>query len=143
MNAPIVNSHRDEHGKFTKGNTFGRGRPRKEIERDYLAAIRDACSSEDVKEIFGKLVEQAKGGDLRAARYVLEACIGSREPLALTQIAIEEELGYDPVEEAVLRADTQQQLREAGSLPTNGNILKVTAEERTSSDEADEIPSPA
>jgi hypothetical protein len=140
----MISEHgRDGQGRFTKGNSFGQGRPRKEIERDYLIAMRNACSSDDVKEIFGKLVEQAKGGDLKAARFVVEQFVGLRDPLALTQIAIEEELGYDPVEDAVRRADTQKQLREAGLPPANRDIRKVTAEEETSSDEADEIPSSA
>ncbi len=129
---------RDDHGRFKRGNTFGRGRPRKEIERDYLSAIRDACSSEDVKEIFGKVVEQAKQGDLKAARFVIEQFVGSREPHDLTQIAIDEQLGYDPVEEAVQGADAMEHLRIAAM----EQIPAETTEEGTSPEESDEIPSP-
>ncbi len=112
----IMNRGRDDHGRFRKGNSFGRGRPRKEIERDYLTAMRDTCSRADIQEIFGKLVEQAKTGDLRAAKFVMDALVGSREPLALTRIEVEDQLGIDPVDAEVQRQEADHHLREVGSL---------------------------
>jgi hypothetical protein len=58
----MQNDHRDRQGRFTTGNPGGPGRPRRAIEREYLATLSEAVSLEDWKEIVQAAVTAAKQG---------------------------------------------------------------------------------
>ncbi len=50
---------RNPDGTFGPGNRFGRGRPRRLIERDYLGVISDRISVDDWKEVVEASLEAA------------------------------------------------------------------------------------
>src|SRR5688572_21419661 len=61
---------RNGSGKFAPGNSIGPGRP--PGYRTALARTLDDIPDKDVKAIRDKIVSQAKGGDLQAAKIILE-----------------------------------------------------------------------
>ena len=63
-------------GRFAAGNTFGEGNPHHKRVAELRSALLDAISPEDVRAIVEQLVQKAKGGDLAAAREVLDRCLG-------------------------------------------------------------------
>jgi hypothetical protein len=68
---------RDKHGRFTAGNAGGPGNP---FARQTAALRRELCQTvtgEDVKAVTLRLIEQAKGGDVAAARLLFAYAIGS------------------------------------------------------------------
>ncbi len=82
-------------GRFTKGTRGGPGGSRLAAKVSALRiALLDAVSQEDIKGIASALVEKAKGGDVPAAREVLERCLGKPEAtdLAIQLERIEERL---------------------------------------------------
>ena len=73
--APSANG-RDASGRFTKGNPGGPGNPTAKKVAALRFALYRAVSEEDVDAIIRKLVEQARAGDLQAAREVLLRTLG-------------------------------------------------------------------
>lgn len=78
---------RDRSGRFTAGNSFSRGRSSRSAE--LRKAFTEAVTDEDVAEIARSLVDLAKGGDIAAAKVVLDRCIGK---VSITQAEPAEEL---------------------------------------------------
>ena len=70
---------RDERGRFTNGNGGGPGNPHARQVAKLRAAMIAAVSEQDIEAIVGTLIEQAKGGDVRAAQVVLDRCLGKPE----------------------------------------------------------------
>ncbi len=67
---------RTASGQFAVGNAGGPGNPHgRRVER-LRAALLDAVTDDDVRAIVAKLVEMAKGGDLRAMKEVLDRTLG-------------------------------------------------------------------
>jgi hypothetical protein len=75
--APKPSEGRDRRGRFTTGNLGGPGRPRRTIERQYLAAL-----SEEVS--------------LDAWREVVRYLMAEPRPAALARIAADEVMGRGP-----------------------------------------------
>ena len=77
---------RDRRGRFAQGNAGGPGRTAGTVEhrRELLAA----CTPDDVREIVQALKEQAKSGDVQAARELLNRLFGKPREAA-PDIAIE------------------------------------------------------
>ena len=100
-------SSRDDNGRFLPGNPGGPGRPRRQTEGEYLRAVQRACSLEDVAAIAARAVSQARGGDARAREWLSRYLLGIPGAVALkpSDIAWQDESGYDPVEARV--ADTR------------------------------------
>ena len=73
--APTGNG-RDSSGRFTKGNPGGLGNPHAKRVARLRAALLEAVTEEDIRAIVAKLVEQARAGDLYAAREVLLRTLG-------------------------------------------------------------------
>lgn len=100
---------RDKRGRFAPGNTGGPGRPRRAVERDYLAALSDECGPDTWRRIVRRAVADAEAGDATArawlGRYLLTAPESDATP-PLCRLAAEESLGVDPVadEAAYLRS---------------------------------------
>ena len=81
---------RNANGRFTIGNPGGPGRPRRAIEREYLAALGDAVSLHDWLEIVERAVVDAKAGDHQArcwlSKHLLGTSPGSLEALAADEL---------------------------------------------------------
>jgi len=72
----IENETRAPNGRFTRGNPGGPGNPHAGQVAKLRAAILRAVDEGDIETIIAKLVEQAREGDLTAAREVLDRTIG-------------------------------------------------------------------
>jgi hypothetical protein len=70
---------RDDRGRFGPGNTAGRGNPLARRVQRLRVALLEAVSEEDVAAVARALVEKAKGGDVAAARVLLERVLGPAE----------------------------------------------------------------
>ena len=81
-------SDRKTNGTFAPGNPGGPGRPRRAVERQYLAAFAEAVSPSDWRAIIGKAVADAKAGDAKARDWLSKYLVGD-EPLALVELADE------------------------------------------------------
>lgn len=79
---------RNPDGTFGAGNPGGPGRPRRAVERSYLAALADAVSQEDWREIVAKAVAGAKAGDARARDWLTKHLVGD-DPHALIELVEE------------------------------------------------------
>jgi len=98
---------RDVVGRFIPGNPGGPGRPRRDTERAYLAAISEACSPETWREIVARAVADAKAGDAAARAWLAGYLVGRPATVAVTlhALAVEAAAGKDPVErDAALEA---------------------------------------
>ena len=62
--------------RFACGNIGGPGNPHAKQVGALRAALLAAVSTDDLTAIVGKLVELAKGGDVRAIREVLDRTLG-------------------------------------------------------------------
>jgi hypothetical protein len=92
-----MNNGRDaKSGQFTAGNPGGPGRPRRAVERQYLAALSDDITLDDWKDIVKAAVTAAKQGDGKARDWLTRFLVGSN-PLSLTDLAADEtaELGAE------------------------------------------------
>lgn len=85
---------RDSNGRFTIGNRLSRGgAPLAARSCSLRAALLAAVSPGDIAEIAAKLLQRAKRGDVKAAREILNRCIGKpsivadREPLQVAILA--------------------------------------------------------
>jgi hypothetical protein len=80
------NGHRDPQGRFTVGNPGGPGRPRRAVEREYLAAMSDAVSLDEWREIVKAAVGELTGVFpplvlVRCAMFFLWPKRGVNDPL--------------------------------------------------------------
>ena len=89
--SPVATNGRDSTGKFVKGNACGKGNPYgrqvNEIRRTLLAAVSD----DDLVQIARTLVERAKGGDVAAAKEILDRLIGRPKQSMAIEASISEE----------------------------------------------------
>jgi ribosomal protein L17 len=104
---------RDARGRFTKGNPGGPGNPYPKQVAKIRSVILECVSDQDLRAIIHKLVEQAKAGDIQAAREVLNRLAGKPstgldpEYLALAEKKLE--LQEDQVELQQERVDLQEE----------------------------------
>jgi hypothetical protein len=66
----IENDGRNSNGTFAAGNPGGPGRPRRTVEREYLAALADVASLEAWREISQRAVEDAKSNNAQARSWL-------------------------------------------------------------------------
>lgn len=97
MNTQLQNG-RTASGAFAAGNTFGKGRPRRAVESEYLAALGNAVTLDTWGEIVKKAVEDAKAGDAKAREWVTRYVLGT-EPITLMQLARRELQDIKPEDE--------------------------------------------
>lgn len=71
---------RDKHGRFTKGNAGGPGRPPRRTEEEYLVTLCEAVSLADWRKIVAKAVADAKEGDGKARDWLGRYLIGDPQP---------------------------------------------------------------
>lgn len=94
---------RDERGRFVVGNPGGPGRRRLTVEREYLAALGQAVSLEDWREVVARALADAKNGDNKARNWLAKYLIGSN-PRTLLAIAAVESLGFTPDDDIRIEA---------------------------------------
>ena len=70
------NGNHDGNGRFTAGNVAGAGNPHARRVGRLRSLLLEAVGEDDLKAIVAAMVERAKGGDLAAAREVLDRCVG-------------------------------------------------------------------
>ena len=113
---------RDSRGRFTQGNPGGPGNPNFRRIAEYRASIARACSPEDLEAVIQKLVEQAREGNIPAARVLLDRVVG--RPRELGQ-AVDVEL---PAMESA-----------ADAVKASNAVLSAIAEGRATADEASRL----
>jgi hypothetical protein len=93
-------SSRDHRGRFAAGNQGGPGRPPRQTEHEYLRAVQDSCSLEDVRAITAEAVKRAKAGDARAREWISRYLVGTPHAMAPTpsDARFHEEVGKDPLD---------------------------------------------
>src|SRR5262249_28067088 len=67
---------------FKKGNPGGPGRPRREVEREYLGAILGVVSLDDWRLIVAKAKRDAIAGDRHAREWLSKYIVGDSPLLA-------------------------------------------------------------
>ena len=67
---------RDTRGRFANGNAGGPGNPYALKVGKLRSAMLQAVTQADMTAIVKKLVAEAKGGDVRAAKEIIDRCIG-------------------------------------------------------------------
>jgi len=73
-----TNDTHDSRGKFTKGNQAARGHSTKQQTKaiDFKVVFQNAITNRDMVAIAKKMVKLAKKGDIKAAKEVLDRCMG-------------------------------------------------------------------
>jgi hypothetical protein len=118
-----MSDDRDERGRFVAGNGGGPGRPRRAIEREYLAVISEAVSLDDWREIVAHAVDVAKQGDDKARAWLAKYVVGDN-PITLTELLARELLDIDPDLEVLAKVDEISEPTPAfGSWDTGGQTL--------------------
>lgn len=79
MNSATPEDRDPRTGRFLRGNKRGRGNPLARRTQKLRAAALRAVTPQDVAATLRALVEQARQGDVAAARLLLERTLGRRE----------------------------------------------------------------
>jgi len=103
----LMSIDRDENGRFADGNAGGPGRPRRTIEREYLATLGDVVSLGEWREIVLRAVADAKAGDARARDWLSKYLVGA-EPPTLLQLAGKEGRGLTVEADVTAEGDRQE-----------------------------------
>jgi hypothetical protein len=88
---------RDARGRFAEGNSGGPGRPRRAVEREYLAVLSDAVPLARWKKMVGQVADFAEQGERWALEWLSGYLLGEPQTLSLsiTELATREALGID------------------------------------------------
>ena len=78
--SPNGDNGRRPDGRFARGNAGGPGNPHARQSALLRAALMDAVTPADVREIIEALIVRAKEGDIAAAREVLDRTLGKAGP---------------------------------------------------------------
>jgi hypothetical protein len=99
LNGMKTESGRDAGGRFAPGNPGGQGRPRRETERAYVAAMADAVPPDTWRAIVAVAAASAFQGDRHAREWLSAYLMGMPEGRAITlhALAVQELSGSDPV----------------------------------------------
>ena len=87
---------RDARGRFAKGNTGGPGNPHARKVAQLRSALLRAVSAGDLRAVVTQLVDQAKAGDVQAARLLLDRLFGPA-------VSIDFEMPLSELEEGLAR----------------------------------------
>ena len=77
--SPTESNGRDSSGKFTAGNSAGKGNPYAKRVGQLRTALLDAITEDDMRDVISAMVKKAKGGDVAAARILFDRCLGPSE----------------------------------------------------------------
>jgi hypothetical protein len=72
-------------GRFSKGNRFGKGRPPRAFEAQYLTVLADAVGLDNWRAICERAVTDAKAGDAVARAWLAKYVVGEH-PLTLAEV---------------------------------------------------------
>jgi len=92
----MVSHGRDAGGRFSFGNPGGPGRPRRAIEREYLATLGEAVSLKDWRRVVARALADAIAGDARARQWLSGYLVND---LSLMDVAASEAGGLTPEDE--------------------------------------------
>ena len=93
---------KDERGRFAHGNAGGPGRPRRSVEREYLATLGEAVPLDQWREVVARALADAKAGDAAARTWLAKYLLGDKPP-KLVDLAADEATG-ETVDEAIAEA---------------------------------------
>ncbi len=99
--SPTATNGRCQLGRFAVGNSFSKGNPHGSKVQKLRAAMLEVVTEEDVKTIVLTLIGLAEGGDLKAAKMILDL-IGRPDgdaPAAATDI---NESNFQEIKNALL-----------------------------------------
>jgi len=91
---------RGEQGRFRPGCPGGPGRPKREIEQDYIAVLGATVSLERWTKICLRAAEDAEKGDARAREWLGGFMLGKPTGDLLLKVAAGQRAGIDPVRAA-------------------------------------------
>lgn len=100
-------SERQANGRFATGNAGGPGRPKRAVERDYMAILGDVVTPAEWKVVVSKALSDAQSGDPKARDWLSRYVIGSKPPLQLIEIAASEERRVSSADDTLALAKTQ------------------------------------
>lgn len=80
---------RKADGTFAEGNTGGPGRPRRAVERQYLAVTLDAVPLDLWRQIVDRAAQDALAGDAKARDWLTRYILGA-EPIKPSELAADE-----------------------------------------------------
>jgi hypothetical protein len=83
--SPTDDNGRHPNGRFGPGNRFASGNPHARKVAALRTALMNAVTEEDLQKIVAALVEAAKGGDIHAAREILDRVLGKPTQTDLLQ----------------------------------------------------------
>jgi N-acetylglucosamine kinase-like BadF-type ATPase len=69
---------RTESGRFGPGNQAAAGRTSRAAE--LRRAFSESITADDIKELAAAILKAAKGGDIAAAKIILDRCCGKPQP---------------------------------------------------------------
>jgi len=96
---------RDAMGRFSQGNQGGPGNPYAKKISELRSALMQAVTPDDLQEVIAKLVEEAKGGNIPAAKELLDRVLGrALEVDLLDRLDAVEQVMIKMVEERKWRA---------------------------------------
>ena len=78
---PNNNSGKTSKGRFAPGNTFGKGRP--PGSRNKTTVALEKLMADDGKAVVAAVLKAAKGGDIHAARLILDRIVPARKGRAV------------------------------------------------------------
>ena len=110
----MVRDDRNKKGQFEPGNPGGPGRPRRAVEREYLAALSDAVSLSDWREVVAKALADAKSGCPKARNWLTKYLLGDQPPslLSLAADELDEKTADAEIAEAAKRGRADRILHE-------------------------------
>ena len=74
--SPTDPDGRDGKGRFAAGNKLAKGNPHAKRVAALRSALLNAVTEEDMRQIVGKLIELAKGGDVHAIKELFNRTLG-------------------------------------------------------------------
>lgn len=99
---PTTNGH-DSAGRFVAGNPGGPGNPHASQVARLRSTMLEAVTDDDMRDVVAKLVELAKGGDVKAIQLLMDRTIG--KPDSGPMVAVQHNVQRTDAErrEAMLR----------------------------------------
>src|SRR5687768_18560360 len=82
--SPTGVNGRGGNGRFAPGNRIAKGNPHAKKVARLRAALLKAVTPEDVQDVAAALLAAAKGGDVAAARELMQRLLGPPEAIDLT-----------------------------------------------------------
>ena len=101
---------RHHNGQFAAGNPGGPGRPRRAVEREYMAVIGDTVTPDDWKRIVQRARDDALAGDAKARDWLAKFLLGEKPPTLLS-LAAAEESGFSVDQEVADQVEADQSSR--------------------------------